>query len=784
MAKRLKYAAENMEKALEAVRSGRFSQRAASKEFSVPRATLQDKLTGRVPEGRRMGPETILSKEEDVLEAWIIEVCKLGFPRKKEDLLNTVQKMMKAENRPNPFKDDRPGETWYRRYMDRHPAIRVRTPESVNKGRASTTEQGIRKWFEDLENYLTNEDHADILEDGSRILNADETNFQLCPKSGKILGIKGWKNVYEISAGNEKETLTVLCTFRASGDVAKGMIVYPYQRPPKDIVESVPDSWGIGLSESGWMKSDTFYEYVGNILYPWLEENHVKFPVLFFVDGHKSHFSYKLSQLCHEKQIILYCLPPNATHILQPADVSVFRPLKSQWKKEMTVWKNANPSKTFARKDFAGLVDRALAKISSDIISNGFRACGIFPFDADAVDYSKCVPPFKNKPETDEQMDEQPNVHQEYAVALRVVEEIAKTGVSTVDEILHQLKSKVAADETQSIASMSHAEDFQPPDMDQPTAIDIHLLKVASTSGELEKQANTHISSLTASDNHHDPAMPVIDINFQPDISEEHETREEDGHNMSFNVSDFLDTSIASNPFEDIEAGDQTCNDVDILLQSVTQDINDPEQTTEPQSRTSNDVDMLLRRVTENVSDRDQNIDPHDMDMQQQEVSTSLEQPIQISETKRAFSGHLFWPVDNNINKENRKPVRSKLPSAVSSSEWRKLYSEKEEKNKQLEEEKQKRKEERMRKKEEKESIIKAAKSVDRKRKNPPSKSAKRAPKTKKQKEEDAPCLYCSSPFSESRPGEHWVQCQKCKRWAHERCADTRSDSFVCELCG
>ena len=39
-------------------------------------------------------------------------------------------------------------------------------------------------------------------------------------------------------------------------------ISYSYQRPPRDVVASVPQPWVIGLSDSGWMKSDIFFEYI------------------------------------------------------------------------------------------------------------------------------------------------------------------------------------------------------------------------------------------------------------------------------------------------------------------------------------------------------------------------------------------------------------------------------------------------------------------------------------------------------------------------------------------
>ena len=46
----------------------------------------------------------------------------------------------------------------------------------------------------------------------------------------------------------------------------------------------------------------------------------------------------ELSTFCEENSIILYALPPSTTHIMQPADVSVFKPLKTEWKKTVKEW--------------------------------------------------------------------------------------------------------------------------------------------------------------------------------------------------------------------------------------------------------------------------------------------------------------------------------------------------------------------------------------------------------------------------------------------------------------
>ena len=86
--------------------------------------------------------------------------------------------------------------------------------------------------------------------DPSRIFNADETCVQLCPSSGKVIGVTGWKNIYEVAPGPEKSNLTFLGTFGANGSCVAPMIIYPYIRLLRDIAESVPENFYMAKSES------------------------------------------------------------------------------------------------------------------------------------------------------------------------------------------------------------------------------------------------------------------------------------------------------------------------------------------------------------------------------------------------------------------------------------------------------------------------------------------------------------------------------------------------------
>lgn len=173
---------------------------------------------------------------------------------------------------------------------------------------------------------------------------------------------------------SEKEQLTVMATFSADGKYLPPMIIFPYKRVPQAIAESVPENWGLGRSDSGWMTAEVFYEYISNHFLPYLKNQNIEKPVILFVDGHRSHLTKEVSKLCDENGVILISLYPNTTHIMQPAVVSVFRPLKAGWASEVRNWKFQNFPKEVTRYTFGTILKLVFDKYALEkTIKNGFR---------------------------------------------------------------------------------------------------------------------------------------------------------------------------------------------------------------------------------------------------------------------------------------------------------------------------------------------------------------------------------------------------------------------------
>lgn len=385
-----RYDKNALKNAVEEVKNGS-KLRETCRKYGIPKSTVQDRIIGRVSSSV-MGPDPFLTIEiENKIVKWIQDLSRCGFPINKRELFSVIQKIVKTEKLKTPFKDGKPGQKWYSGFMRRHSSLSLKNAEALEKYRSQVTEEFIRSWFKELIDFLDELNISDILKDPSRMLNADESGFSLCPKTGKLLGIKG-RDLQVVKKGNSKENLTVLLTFTADGRLCPPLVVFPYVKPPRALVESIPDEWILGKTDSGWMKSDVFYEYVANTLDKWLTKNKVQRPVLFLVDGHKSHMSLDLSKFCHENQIILYALPPNATHLIQPADVAVFKPLKEYWRTEVREWQAKNENRVVTKMEFCGIFEIVLKHPNLPVcMRNGFKACGLYPFNPNAVNYKKCV---------------------------------------------------------------------------------------------------------------------------------------------------------------------------------------------------------------------------------------------------------------------------------------------------------------------------------------------------------------------------------------------------------
>ena len=152
---------------------------------------------------------------------WLVEVSQRGFGRTKDDLKDMVKAILDTRQARTVFKDNCPGKDWMQAFFKRHPEIRERMGQPLGRERVLVTKDALGKWFQRMKIYLDSTDLT-LLTSPDRIFNADESGFNICPKTKKIISMKGTKHVYSITSGTRQQVTMLACS-SAMGRV--GMII-------------------------------------------------------------------------------------------------------------------------------------------------------------------------------------------------------------------------------------------------------------------------------------------------------------------------------------------------------------------------------------------------------------------------------------------------------------------------------------------------------------------------------------------------------------------------------
>ena len=281
---------------------------------------------------------------------------------------------------------------WWESFQKRHPQLTLRCPETLSYARAiASSREVVDDYFDLLEETLA---RNDLTNKPAEIFNCDETGFPLCPEAvGKLIAVKGQKHFW-VNSSSEKAQITVLACASASGYVLPPMVIYDRQRLTNVLMKNEVPGTLYGLSKKGWINRELFLK--------WFQRHFLTHapparPLLLLLDGHSSHYAPDLVRLAAQAGVILFVLPPNTTHFVQPLDKTVFGPLKVYWWQECQNFMARNPGTVITRGDFNEIFSRAWFRgLTSANVLSAFKATGIHPLDRYAVQ----IPGEDNKKKT------------------------------------------------------------------------------------------------------------------------------------------------------------------------------------------------------------------------------------------------------------------------------------------------------------------------------------------------------------------------------------------------
>lgn len=95
-------------------------------------------------------------------------------------------------------------------------------------------------------------------------------------------------------------------------------------------------------------------------------------------------------EFAREEEVVIFCLPPHTTQDSQPLDTSVFGPLKRHWTDVCHKRLQSNPGMVISKYNFSEVFSEAWMKaLTPGNIVSGFKKCGIYPFNRDAIPVSE-----------------------------------------------------------------------------------------------------------------------------------------------------------------------------------------------------------------------------------------------------------------------------------------------------------------------------------------------------------------------------------------------------------
>ena len=369
------YSAEQMVKALEAVQQDGMSICRAAEEYGVPRSTLQDKAAGRYDVIARSGRPLLTADEEKRLADFLVACAAIGYAKSRKEVLSIVQQILYSRGVVAEVSMG-----WWNSFRTRHPKLTLRHAEPLSYARAIANDpKVINKYFDLLEqtiheNGLTNRP--------SQIFNCDETGLPLTQQPPKVVAHVGQKHPYTVTSG-DKAQITVLACGNAAGSSIPPMVIFDRKSlKPEMTIGEVPSTF-YGLSESGWIDTELFEEWFKNHFL--LHAPPVR-PILLLLDGHTSHFQPELLRIAKSEGVLLFCLPPHTTHLLQPLDNGCFGSLKRCWGEACHNYCSTNPGKVVNRYNFSQVFHSAWVEgMTMRNVIASFRAVGVYPPDRGVI---------------------------------------------------------------------------------------------------------------------------------------------------------------------------------------------------------------------------------------------------------------------------------------------------------------------------------------------------------------------------------------------------------------
>ena len=353
-----------------------------ARTYEVPVHRLRARLQGRQSRQERPGANRKLTEDQELAVCQYLDRLDTIDTSARIQMVsgcaNAILQYSHLGDRPAP----RVGDHWAPRFLDRHPEYFIRKQHTIDADRKNAHQpEGIRHWFE---KYLQVCQQYNI--QPGALYNFDETGFRIGIGRNQWIITRDPSRQAYLPTLTNRELVTVCEAISGDGAVLPPMIIVPgvIHQQSWYTATSIPGNYLIGTSETGYTNYSLTMDWLAHF-----ERSSARRQVgthrLLLLDGFGSHCTKQFIDYCDNHKIVVFCLPPHSSHLLQPLDVVVFQPYK-HYHAEAVEAATRMGCGDFNKIEFLDKIDSIRQQtFKPSTIQSAFRATGLIPYDPSIV---------------------------------------------------------------------------------------------------------------------------------------------------------------------------------------------------------------------------------------------------------------------------------------------------------------------------------------------------------------------------------------------------------------
>jgi hypothetical protein len=355
---------------------------ALAKQYELPYYRLRARWQGRQSKQERPAANRNLSDDQEAAVCrYLDRLDTVGTSARIQMVSGCANRILQLAHTgpdPAPLVSDQ----WARRFLERHPEYFIRKQRTIDADRKNAHQpEEIRTWFENY-HAVCNQYNIQVAD----TYNFDESGFRIGIGHDQWIITRDPNREAYLGSSTNRDLVTVCETISGDGCFLPPMVIIPgvIHQEQWYTTTSIPDEYLIGTSEKGYSNDELTMDWVRHFE-KYSSQRQLGTYRLLLLDGFGSHCTKEFLDFCDVHRIVVFCLPPHTSHLLQPLDVVVFQPYK-HYHAEAVETATRSGCSEFDKVEFLDKIDsiRQQTFKKSTIISS-FRATGLIPYNPEIV---------------------------------------------------------------------------------------------------------------------------------------------------------------------------------------------------------------------------------------------------------------------------------------------------------------------------------------------------------------------------------------------------------------